>query len=902
MGLLYPELLLLAVPILALWWWTALRRGDQVVRGAILLVLLLSLAGLYLQRTSHGQDVVVLVDASRSMPEETEDRAIELIQLLEDQRGPGDRVAVVRFAEAAVLERPLSEDARFSGFERNLSADASNLGDALMVATGLIPDGRAGRVLLISDGESDGASVRAAAQRAAARNIPVHTRALRRPAEEDLSIVQIDLPDFVQEGAPFQFSAWVSASEQTTTTYTLERDGQVISRGERTFTAGLSRLLFRDIHDAPGVAVYTLRLDGVDRIVENNTGIGAVSIQGARLVLVLNDDGQPDTLVRALQQGGLSVVVKTPEAADLTPVGLTPYRAIILENVSANRLGRGMPAIEDFVTHSGGGLLMTGGKASFGLGGYHESPLDALLPVSMEMRQEHRKAGMAMSIVLDRSGSMSATVDGGQTKMDLANQGTSAAVRLLSPIDAVSVIAVDSEPHTVIPHTMVDDSNHLAKKVLGIESMGGGIYTRVALKAAADQLAKAEQKNRHIILFADAADAEQQDGVPELLETFRAQEITTSVIALGTASDPDAQFLIDVARRGGGSVYFTTRPEDLPRLFAMDTLVMSKSTFIEEPTAIGAQPGLQGLVAWSGARFPTLPAYNMTYLRPTATQGLVTLDEEGAPVFAFHQRGLGRAASFSGQIGGTFGQPVTQWPDFSRFFVSVVRSIAAPEPPQDWFADTRREGNEAIISVEGSGDAPLTAMLRDGTGEPVAVPLTRVSQTRWEGRHTLSTSGVILGNVQVGEDKQIELPAMALPYSPEFAYTPDPLRGERRMREISSTTGGVFGGNISTILKGQETGVGGRVITRDLALLALLLLIIEITMRRLQLWGIMPARPTLPRMRRTTRTAPRKPTASVPAATATATAAAPATAPAEEGDMASALRAARERADRKLRR
>ena len=65
------------------------------------------------------------------MPEGATARATELIQLLEDQRGPGDRVAVVRFGSNPALERALSEDARFSGFARTVSADGSNLAAAL---------------------------------------------------------------------------------------------------------------------------------------------------------------------------------------------------------------------------------------------------------------------------------------------------------------------------------------------------------------------------------------------------------------------------------------------------------------------------------------------------------------------------------------------------------------------------------------------------------------------------------------------------------------------------------------------------------------------------------------------------------------------------------------------------
>ena len=41
---------------------------------------------------------------------------------------------------------------------------------------------------------------------------------------------------------------------------------------------------------------------------------------------------------------------------------------------------------------------MAGGKKSFAAGGYFESAIDPLLPVSMELKQEHRKLMVAMAI------------------------------------------------------------------------------------------------------------------------------------------------------------------------------------------------------------------------------------------------------------------------------------------------------------------------------------------------------------------------------------------------------------------------------------------------------------------------------------------------------------------------
>ena len=121
-------------------------------------------------------------------------------------------------------------------------------------------------------------------------------------------------------------------------------------------------------------------------------------------------------------------------------------------------------ALARFATDLGGGLLVTGGGGSFGVGGYFKSVLEEDLPVSMEVKNEHRKLSLAMAVALDRSGSMAAPTGDGRTKMDLANLGACAAIGTLGPFDEVGVIAVDSAPHVVTPLTPASDKVFMQRR------------------------------------------------------------------------------------------------------------------------------------------------------------------------------------------------------------------------------------------------------------------------------------------------------------------------------------------------------------------------------------------------------------------------------------------------------
>ncbi len=857
MGFLHPELLLTLVPAAIAWWFV---RGTStpaaVVRAIVLALLAVALAGPYLDTARSGRDVVIVADRSRSMPANTNDTALEIARLAEDMRRDGDRVAVVSFGARPVVESLPSESARFARFERVLDADGSDIAAALETALELVPADRPGSILVVSDGESNGRDPIPLARRAAARGIHVDVRVCPRPPTSDLSIERVDLPESVNVLEPFQFGVWVRADERITSSFELQRDGRVLSSGTRVFEPGLNRVVLRDVVDVSGVAAYRVSVgSGSDRVPENDAAIGAVRVEGPRSILVLNDDGAEDTLVRVLRAARIPVKVARPESARLDRIALTAHRGIVLENVAASRLGTGMREIARFVSDGGGGLLVTGGKSSFGTGGYFKSPLDIVLPVSMEMRKEQRKQAIALSITLDRSGSMMAPVEGGLVKMDLANLGTVAALELLSPFDSVSVIAVDSSAHVIQPQAEIAAAPDLISSVRSIRSEGGGIFTYTALVAAAKELEKAEQATRHIILFADAADAEEPGSYEKLLADLEKAGVTTSVIALGTEADSDAEFLKDVARRGKGTIYFTTDASELPRLFAQDTLTVARATFIEEPTSCAATPNLFGLAELVERDFSDVDGYNLTWLRAGAVAGVVTKDDYKAPIFAFQQYGLGRSAAFASQIGGTFGGRVVAWKGFAPFFVSVARWLVGLEEPSEVFASVRREGSSALVTVEIDPDQAskvdpglMSVRVREPDGSTRDLALERVGENRLVARTPLAKEGIQLGTLSLGDGRTLELPPIALPYSPEFERSQDPRRGERLLREIAAESGGVVDPSVTDLFRGERRARGWKRIGAEVVWIALLLALVEIAARRLDLWSLVRL-PALPKRR-----------------------------------------------------
>ncbi len=838
----HPEIFLLGLVVLLVFG-KRLHAGRAVttLRVVLLGLLLGLLAGPLRLDHAAGRDLILVVDRSRSVPPESSDALAEYAALAKEHLQPGDRIGVISFGREAVVEQSPTEDFTFRTPEGVVDPDGTDIAAALEAALGVIAPGRQGSVLLLSDGEATGRGASAAARQSLRRGIRIDAVPLRRPGAFDLAVEDIALPGEVATGEPFQVSVWVRADRPVEAPFTLLRDGKPIASGTRAFRRGLNRLRFQDAIRAPGVHRYEVRCDvGEDRILENNRARGAVRVTGPFRVLAITPQGREDRLTRSLRAAGLAVTVHAPAGAPLSLDALDGVRAVILEDIPLEDLPRDAPvALRAYVRDLGGGLLMTGGRASFGPGGYYRSPIEEVLPVSMEIREEERKFSLAMAIALDRSGSMSMRIPTGETKMDLANLGAIAAVEMLGRRDSVAVIAVDSAAHIVVPLTRAADKPPILDAIRSIESMGGGIFTYTALRAAANELRSASQGTKHIVVFADARDAEEPGDYKTFVPQLRKAGVTVSVIGLGSDTDVDADFLKDLAKLGGGRCFFGDDPMDLPRMFAQETIQVARSSIVEEPTGIAVVPDIVAVGALQGGAFPTVGGYSIAYLKPGAQRGLVTKDDTGAPLLAFQQAGLGRSAAYLGIADGPLAGGVATWGGYSDFFATLVRWLAGTEAVRDVYAEVTRRGHEAIVSVEVESHREdllggIEARMLGPDGTPQALLLTRVGDTRLEARMPLPREGIYRPVLKLADGRFLRLPALTLPYSPEFEPRLDPAEGERTLRDLVRIAGGRLDPPAEALLAGSRASTGVTPLGAWFAWAALAVLLLEILVRRLR--------------------------------------------------------------------
>jgi Mg-chelatase subunit ChlD len=800
-----PIWLLLLIPLaVAGYLWPLPSRGLKGLRVVVVVLVVAALAQLAIRLPDRAGTVVVVADRSESMPQNADATEKEIIGLLHQSMGARDQLGVVSFGRVAVVEQS-PQRAEFPGFTAQVGVDHSSLNDALDAALSLIPADGGGRILVVSDGKWTGKDPSAAAARAAGRGVAVDYRLLSRPQISDVAIQSFLTPQSVQPGEAFVLSAWVQSPTGQELRYQLKRGDDIIAAGSKTVAAGLTRFMFRDRAGQAGVNEYTVTVQGSqdDPVPENNTARALVGVAGSKAILVVSSAGDQSGLVQLLRSGSLEVVGKTPEQCNWSLEQLAQYSAVILENVPAGQIGMsGMETLASWVEETGSGLAMTGGQKSYGPGGYFKSPLERVLPISMEMRREHRKLTVAVVVALDRSGSMSMPAGGGRIKMDLADLGTVQVLDLLSPMDEIGVFAVDTVAHQIVPLDTVENNRGYRSKILSIGSEGGGIYIYEALVASANMIQNAKAQTRHIILFSDAADAEQSMHYEEIVGKLREADVTVSVVGLGTEHDCDANMLKDLARRGGGECYFSDNPDEIPRIFAQDTFTLARSTFIDQPTPFAVTAGYSLLGSPPVSAPPALGGYNLCYIRPQANLAAVTSDEYKAPVVASWNAGNGRVLCYLGEADGKYSGDLAKWNQAGEFYATQARWVAGkhqPLPDDMLLAQEVRDGVcfvQLHLDPERKGDPfanlPRVKILH---GLPGASPAKDTLAMAWVNADLLEAAipiagrETVLNTVEIPGQQAVTLPPVCLPYSPEFA--PDqPGRGAAALEQIAATTDG----------------------------------------------------------------------------------------------------------------
>lgn len=201
-----------------------------------------------------------------------------------------------------------------------------------------------------------------------------------------------------------------------------------------------------------------------------------------------------------------------------------------------------------------------GGPGGVGTGAH---VVRALLRIEAQPRTDQARVPLNLSIVLDRSGSMSGA------KLAAAREAAALLVRRLWPEDVVSVVAYDDQVTTIAPPATGAAQFGLARHIEAIQSggttnlSGGWLRGRELI----GQNLRQDGVNRVLLLTDGLANVGivDPDGLTGMCAAARRVGITTTTIGFG--ADYDEHLLRAMADAGGGNTYYIEQPDQAPGIF-----------------------------------------------------------------------------------------------------------------------------------------------------------------------------------------------------------------------------------------------------------------------------------------------------------------------------------------------
>ncbi len=822
--------LALLVPTIYLAWTskTASSRSREIagtaLRAVAVVALVGAVSGARMVRKSDRLCVTFLVDQSKSIDPDT--RAAALAEARTSLRGmaPEHRVAVIGFAGASVLQQLPSTAGDIPVSRGQFRRDFTDIGRAIRLAISVAPQDAANRIVLLSDGnDTADASAIAAAATARQANTPIDTFTLGAAVKGDIRVERLILDPQIDANQPLAIKAVVHSDVARTARLTLRRRGRPVNltgSDDRDYItialkpgANLVPVIEERIADG-GFYDYEVNVEpvGGDATAGNNRAIGVTRVMGSPGVLIVDgsDNGrQGANLQAALRKAKIRAVLVNETGFPDSAMAFSHYDCLVLSDVPASSLDVAQMKLAQRWIQAGGGFVWVGGVNSFGPGAYSGTPLEEAAPVSCDVKRHIERASLALAIAIDQSGSMGMTVGGSETKMDLANNAAAEAIGTLDHRDFAGVVMVDTQYKWITQPSLQrmthSGGRNLRQKVLANKPGGGGIYCNTALKASLNALAETSAMSKHVLLFADAADSEQQRGCEQMVRKANASHgVTVSCVGLGDRSDKDARFLERLAATGKGRFYITDDARKLPQFFIRDVSMASRNAFIEPEG--GIQPaivtlpgaGAAGVDAiLTGVRStPKLRGQVATTLKGRATL-LMHGPETDDALLAKWQYGLGRAVAWTSDAQGKWAGDWVGWEGFGKFWSQVVRWATRNQnldsPVTAWAAVRGRQGVIAADAIDDDGEPLTNLTLRavvDSANPDTPTQTVELHQTapgRYEGRFQPRDVGAYIVSIVNDEGKGLDATAAVMSYSPEFARL-DPNRGA--MARIARASGG----------------------------------------------------------------------------------------------------------------
>ncbi len=802
----YEFLYLLALlPLFWLLQWRAFRSLfsflSLLLHTVVLAVLVLAVAGLHTLKPGVSTAPLLAIDLSQSLTaaqrQWMHDTIVHTLQPVAD-------TPTVVFAGQHRLTTWKEAEAMLTTPPATLQLDATNIEGAF---TPLLASMRNRSVYLFSDGWETQADARSLASLLAEKALTVYPFSPPPPvAAPNVAMQRLSVPQTGAGGEAIPISVALdnTNSDSVLGELTVYRDDKVVWQQEVTLPPGASLFTHSLFLTGDGLiplrAVFTPRSRQEDTIAQDDHASAWVAIEPQEKVLLLSARPQDNRyLEKALDNHGWNVTALDLASKPVAIPAPGSFKTVILNNVAKDKLPSALlNGLDEYVSR-GGGLLMIGGEESLGLGGYKDTAVEKVLPVSLIPPQKPEQH-TAMVLLIDTSGSMRK-----ENKLQYAKEGIRAVVRNLKDTDLFGIIGFDREAFVVIPLEYLGKIREDIDYRLERLTASGGTYLLPALKEAQQQLDRYSVARKQVVILTDGETGGSGSDYLDLV-TVMHRELKTTVSAIALGEEANLRLLSRIADYGGGAFHHTTDPSTLPEIF-LDQLEEKpeEKTMVEKdllPLPNADSPLLKGL---DDRRMPPVKGYVEATLKNGARMDIaLRADGKRPPLLASWTYGRGKTAAFTSDANGRWSAPWVAWDGFSKLWSQVVRwCIPEVQQKETHFAvELGHNDNGLVIDVFSYGASEegrtATAKIMSRDGKESVLALDRLAPGHYQGA---------LNTPQAG-DYRVEVTTPDGEKMGPFGYTMPPRRvGEEPqpqanlplLQALASATGGSVNPDVLTL-------------------------------------------------------------------------------------------------------
>lgn len=791
----------------------ASRLAALIIRVVVTCLLVVVVAEPSWRKESKDVAVTLVLDASRSMPQEIQRRAREWAGESADAgKRPGDRLGSLTAARDAYIQQLPSTYNRAPETTTTIGAsDGTNLSQAIQLALAVMPRDAANRIVLVSDGNETDGSLLQAAEAARAAGVPIDVAPAQYRYASEVIVDRLVVPATTRMGETINVRVFLDATRATSGRLTLLRNGEpvdldLLSAGTGMLVdllpglnpltvpvadAGAGRQEFR--------AVFEPLVEGGtvvgDNILENNTSVGVTFVAGEGRVLVIAEDPAESAEIMGVLQRARIEGQQRPAAESFADLGeLSGYDAVLLLNESSYNFSQGQQEdLRRYVHDTGGGLLMVGGPDSFGAGGWIGSPLEDALPVRLDPPQRRQMPRGALVMVIHSVEFPNGPYWGKQV--------CQAASEALSRQDLAGIVEVDwqAAPRWVHRLQPIGDRTGITRAINALQFGDMSDFTP-SLQMAFQSLSQVDAGQKHMIIVSDG---DPSPPPASLMQRFRDANITISTVGLGVHSANDGQRMRVIAQATGGKHYDITPGTitTLPQIFIKEAQTIRRSMiwegtpFAPTVTAAGSEP-MRGIIG-----VPPIAGYVIAADREGLSMVTMRGGAENDPIAAHWQYGLGKAVSYLSDATGRWGASWVGWDDFQRFWEQHIRWAMRPSGNADVRVATENRGDRTMVTVDAAGPdgeplnfADFNGRVAGPDGDARDVTLRQVAPGRYQGEFDSSGAGAyILGMTYSAPGPGGELirgaaqAAVNRPFADEFRALED---NAALLQQVASMTGG----------------------------------------------------------------------------------------------------------------